>query len=111
VNTEVLSLDPPLVKYPQFLTKKLVKRFMNYTQTLTIGRLAVKGVNASSEFDLSEARVINGAFVRHDHSCETTQIYNFAQHRITAFDLSRADKFQILSFESENHHVSQLLER
>ncbi|KAI6190228.1 Fe2OG dioxygenase domain-containing protein [Aphelenchoides bicaudatus] len=106
VNLEVLSVNPPIVKYPKFLPSKLTTRFLNYTRTLRIGRLAVKGVNSTNDIvDLSEARVINGAFVQHNKACETTQLYNYAQHRLTSFDLSRADKFQVLRFESEHHHI------
>lgn len=103
VNVEVLSVDPPIVKYPNFLTPNLIRLFLNYTSTLRFGRFAAKGQNAN--VDLREARVVDGVFLQHNEAWETTQLYNYIQHRIDAFDLSQADKFQLARYETESHHV------
>jgi hypothetical protein len=105
VNAEVLSVNPPIVKYPNFLKPRLIRVFLAYAKTLKIGRLAAKGSKNTDEFKLKESRVVDGAFVRHNQTDETVELYDFVQARIKAFDLSKSDKFLITKFESESHHV------
>lgn len=100
-----MSIDPPIVKYVNFLKPRLVELFLDYTKTQKFGRLVAKSKNSTNNLELQEARVIDGAFVKHNQAWEVTQLYNFIQHRIDAVDLSRSDKFLISRFETESHHV------
>ncbi|KAI6185269.1 AMP-binding protein [Aphelenchoides besseyi] len=103
IDVEVISRDPPILRYPQFLPNSLIADLLNYIDDINLHELELS-TRGSTNVSLLDARVANGRYVKHDKSTSTTDLYNYAQRRIDAFDMHKADQFQILSY-TEGGHV------
>ncbi|KAI6237374.1 Oxidoreductase, 2OG-Fe(II) oxygenase family protein [Aphelenchoides besseyi] len=104
IDVEVISRDPPILRYPQFLPNPLIADLLNYIEDTNLHELVIN-TNGSTNVSLLDARVANGRYVKHDKSTATTDLYNYAQRRIDAFDMHNADQFQIVSYTNGGHVI------
>uniref|UniRef100_A0A7E4UYJ7 Fe2OG dioxygenase domain-containing protein n=1 Tax=Panagrellus redivivus TaxID=6233 RepID=A0A7E4UYJ7_PANRE len=105
VKVEVLSIDPPLVKLPRFLPKKQIQEWVKLSTSLQLGLLLIKTQDPKNENAYNSARIVNGTFIKHNHSSVTMKTFQYIQNRIPAFDFNRAEKFQILHYRPGGHYA------
>uniref|UniRef100_A0A914QAA6 Fe2OG dioxygenase domain-containing protein n=1 Tax=Panagrolaimus davidi TaxID=227884 RepID=A0A914QAA6_9BILA len=105
VKVEVLNIDPPLVKFPQFFSKTLVNKFLNETEKVKLGELLVKSSDGPDRNVHQQSRIANGTFLSHYFSDVTTFTFNYIQNRINALNFAKAEDFQVLSYKPGGHYA------
>ncbi|KAI1703265.1 2OG-Fe(II) oxygenase superfamily domain-containing protein [Ditylenchus destructor] len=108
IKTEVLNIDPPVVKYHDFLPKTHVDNFIQETDRMRMYQSKIL-VKDSLDRDIwQDSLIVNGTFVPHHFSGPIVKSFNYMQARIPAFSLHRAEQFHVKKYRPGGHYAPHL---
>ncbi|EGT49115.1 CBN-PHY-4 protein [Caenorhabditis brenneri] len=100
---EILSLQPFIVQYHNLVHRRLAKRAVRESEVLQLEQLKISGKTETPE--KSQVRAANGTWLMHTNRLNFARIFRNLQLNIDALDLTTAEPWQILSYNSDGYYA------
>ncbi|UMM38580.1 hypothetical protein L5515_009938 [Caenorhabditis briggsae] len=102
-KVEILSLRPFILQYHNMVHRRLAKRSVLEAEALQLEQLRISGKTETPE--KSQVRAANGTWLIHTKRPNFARMFWNLQVNIRALDLSTAEPWQILSYNSEGYYA------
>ncbi|CAI4222689.1 unnamed protein product [Auanema sp. JU1783] len=102
---EVLSKSPILVRYHQLIHRRDCRRLIGDVNSMKLELAGVATTDPAVPLVHKTHRMANSTWVDHEEFPSFKKLFNRLQRTILSLDLSKAENFQVLSYDRNGHYA------